>query len=403
MTEHNVSADMSDLEKLLNFCVNNEDLNKLEAILGEFNPLRVLGVENFEIRHSNVLGWLIDPKAHHGLGDSIFKSILLQVLKENERGDLPKVSDVIDVVYSDLKILREWKNIDLLAVSEANKLVLVIENKIYAGEEETQLTRYADIVKEKYPKHTRVHIFLTLDGAEPRGSDLFVPFKHEQIYSIVKSVTNIRRDYINAKVYDFIQQYLNILEVKIMKNEKLNALCSKLYREHKDAIKMINELGKPKLESQHINIFHMNTKTMSFRGGEYVTYYGFIPTAWNNIVPETNLSKTDRYLIYFYFDFSRYDDNKITLYLYVGDFPDPAERKRFMEQISEAAEQNKNLRIKRNANRIFTKPIYENDEKYDLDDYTSVIDRLIKAYNSDEVQDVLKTIDSVVQKFWGGN
>ena len=73
-------------KSLLNFAVNNPDLSKLESMLREFNPFRILGISDFEIRHSNVLAWLIEPHAHHGLGDELFKNLLLEVLKSDDDG-----------------------------------------------------------------------------------------------------------------------------------------------------------------------------------------------------------------------------------------------------------------------------------------------------------------------------
>lgn len=399
----------TDLAKLLDFSINNQDLDRLEAMLGEFNPLKVLGVGDYEIRHSNVLGWLLDPKAHHGLGDSIFKNILLQILKDNRRDDLPRIGEVFDTSYSDLEIMREYKNIDLLAVSQTAKTVLVIENKIHAGEEETQLTRYADIVKGKYPDYTRVHIFLTLDGADPKGSDLFVPFKHESIYSIVKSVTDIRRDYINAKVYDFIQQYLRTLEEKIMPRADVIEVCTKLYKEHKDSINMILQYGKPRFEPKHIREFHNRTKTESIfmDVGSFRNSYNFIPCTWAGIVPTTSTDR-EKYYISFQFGFNDYENHKINMWLYIGSFLDSEERERFVEAVDTAAKANTDckLTVKKSSKAtttIFSKTISlksESHRDYSLDDYDTVTERLIEEYNSAEVQRIVEVVGGVVQKFW---
>ena len=53
-----MQSDKQIAKSLLNFAVNNSDLSKLESMLQEFNPFRILGISDFEIRHSNVLAWL---------------------------------------------------------------------------------------------------------------------------------------------------------------------------------------------------------------------------------------------------------------------------------------------------------------------------------------------------------
>ena len=50
-----------------NFLVNNQELDELSAKLAEFNIFHVLKSEKSEIKHSNVLAWLFDPKESHGL------------------------------------------------------------------------------------------------------------------------------------------------------------------------------------------------------------------------------------------------------------------------------------------------------------------------------------------------
>jgi hypothetical protein len=388
---------------LLKFSINNPALDMLESMINSFNSLKVLGVADYEIRHSHVLAWLIDPTAHHGLGDTVFKKILLEVM----RGD-KNIGDIIISDYADLDVRREWRNIDVIAVSRRNKLVFVIENKLHAVEADKQLTKYVEIVKNRYPDYTQVFAFLTLGGADPKGSDLYTPFTHKQIYDIVKSVIDIRRDYMNTKVVDFIEQYLNIVEEKIMPSDKFINLCAKLYGEHKDAIKYITDYGKPRLPIESMQDFHRRTETESVHMDKGVVNqcYSFIPIIWSGIVPETNKYTQDRYLVHFYLNFTEYEKYKITLSLVVGYFPDPAEREAFIKLLDEAVtESNSKLRFRKTSKtntKLFTKVISlkrGSDEYYDLEDYEAVTAQLIEIYNSPEVQDVFQFIDGVIQKF----
>ena len=401
--------DMKELRALLDFSINNNDLDKLESLISAFNPFKILGIQDNEIRHSNVLSWLIDPNGHHGLGDTLFKNLLLEVLKDNRGGNLPQIKDVIVANFSDLRVFREWRNIDLIAVSQSNKTVLVIENKIEASEEKTQLARYAAIVKDKYPDFNQVFLFLTLDGAEPKGSALYIPFTHEQVHWIVKSTVEIRQDYMHSKVYDFIQYYLSSLEEKIMKSSELIDICTKLYREYGSAINTIIQYGKPKFQISSIHEFHTKTKTTSVHADKnsVSVYYPFIPNTWKDKVPETNKNTSDRYLVYFYLNFSDYESHKIIFSIIVGEFPDPDERIRFLENLSKAAEANSDgkLKIKTTSTKstsLFSKTITLKDEangEYGLDDYQLVCGMLIKTYQEFVESNVFKVIDEVVKSF----
>jgi hypothetical protein len=59
-----------DLKALESFLIANRDLERLEALLDRFNILEALGVVRQELRHSDFLAFLMDPKGNHGLGDA---------------------------------------------------------------------------------------------------------------------------------------------------------------------------------------------------------------------------------------------------------------------------------------------------------------------------------------------
>jgi hypothetical protein len=397
------------LRSLLNFCVNNRDLDKLNSLVSAFNPFKILGIQDFEIRHSNVLGWLLDPKGHHGLGDAIFKSILLEVLKDNQGRGLPPITDVIGAGFSDLKVLREWRNIDIFAISPANNLLLVIENKVDATESEKQLSKYVSIVEAKYPHYKKVFVFLSLDGTPPQGSDHYAILTHGQVHGIVGAAVQLHSEYMNAKVYDFICQYLKVLEEKTVQSTELIDICVKLYKEHKDAIKLILEHGRPKLPPSYIKSFHDQTRTESVHMGKdsVNVYYSFVPCAWSGVVPLTSKYTSDRYLVFFQFNFSEYENHKITLSLNIGNFPDQEERWRFVGLVDEAvkAREGCKLTIRKSSKTntvVFSKaiPLEDSDNgKLDLDDYEAVTAKLVEAYNSSEVQQALDVVGGVVLGF----
>ena len=66
---------VDDLEFLTKFVVNNPDLERLEARLAEFNIFEVLGAVRQELRHSDFLGYLLDPAGNHNLGDAFLKKL----------------------------------------------------------------------------------------------------------------------------------------------------------------------------------------------------------------------------------------------------------------------------------------------------------------------------------------
>ena len=69
-----------DKQQLINFAVNNDKLELLKARINRFNPFKILKVQDYEIRHSNVLAWILDPSDNHNFDDRILKRFLLKVL-----------------------------------------------------------------------------------------------------------------------------------------------------------------------------------------------------------------------------------------------------------------------------------------------------------------------------------
>ncbi|HFM7038990.1 TPA: PD-(D/E)XK nuclease family protein, partial [Enterococcus faecium] len=69
--------------------------------------------------------------------------------------------------YEDLIVYRENKNIDILLVSEKNKIVVCIENKILSSESGGQLNKYQIYIERNYSNYKKIFVFLTPDGNEP--------------------------------------------------------------------------------------------------------------------------------------------------------------------------------------------------------------------------------------------
>ena len=152
------------LKFLDNFLVNNVELEELSARLSTFNIFNVLRIENKEIRHSNALAWLIDPQESHGLGQIFLRRFLSTILLDNENVDISLTPAQVELMtLLDIEVRREWKNIDLLITSHANKWVILIENKIKSYATKKQLEKYIEIVKSEFPEYTRIPVLLTLE------------------------------------------------------------------------------------------------------------------------------------------------------------------------------------------------------------------------------------------------
>jgi hypothetical protein len=69
----------ADLEALEALVVDNSDLERLETMLDQFNMFEAMGAVRREVRHSDFLAFLLDPRQSHGLGDAFVKRLLQRV------------------------------------------------------------------------------------------------------------------------------------------------------------------------------------------------------------------------------------------------------------------------------------------------------------------------------------
>ncbi|WP_269520446.1 PDDEXK-like family protein [Alteromonas sp. BMJM2] len=228
------------------FFVNNEDVQKIESYLRTFNPLRVMKVERMEIRHSAILGWLLNPHENHSIGDWFLKAFLSEALKEKST----TVSS-LDVYSSDLScasVYIEHDNIDILIDVPSEKWVFIIENKVGAKQSTDQLRKYRLKMESRYKSmgYTICGIFLTLNDEVP-DDPTYASFRYISCLKLLSLLLQQFKDSLSIKIGDFIGYYLDIIERECgvsAEKEKMIKLAKQLYREHKDVIDFVYEHGK---------------------------------------------------------------------------------------------------------------------------------------------------------------
>ena len=103
------------------------------------------------------------------------------------------------------------KRIDILAVSESQKVAILIENKYKSSESDGQLQNYINFVSEKYEGYTIIPIFLSLDGSAPSHTS-YLTLDYGDILNILKAQLEIYSEYTSSTIKDFISYYIDILE-----------------------------------------------------------------------------------------------------------------------------------------------------------------------------------------------
>ena len=155
---------MEQLKKLLqevNVILQKEKVRKEESRKrGErFNVFEMLGVAHYEVTHSKIIAGFLNPQGSHGQGD-LFLRLFLQTIENN---------DEIYLDTSNAKVYTEYDTgtgrIDIL-IEDNTGHGIVIENKVYAGDQPEQLIRYNSFAENKYKKENYTIYYLTLYGYE---------------------------------------------------------------------------------------------------------------------------------------------------------------------------------------------------------------------------------------------
>lgn len=229
-------------DKIFNFISKNDDLEKLKSKLNMFNPFKILNIKDKEHRHSDMLAWLFNPNENHNFDDKILKRYLIKTILKPENAEVtnhPLNSYALQkMLLIDCKVYREKDYIDLLIISEYNQLAVIIENKIGTNEHSEQLTRYLNIVRNKYNSYTIIPIYLTIDGNDPSNNNYYAS-TYSDVVEVLEFTLVQNYDLTSKQVINFIKYYNGVLKEKLFMDETIKELCKKLYEENQEIIDLI--------------------------------------------------------------------------------------------------------------------------------------------------------------------
>lgn len=218
----------------------------IAEITGEnFNVFNVLKLTTNEVRtHSAFLAELLNPRGLHGQG-AVFLQLFVNQLKERvkQNNDLLKnqseskegIEKLNSTNFSfentDTKaekhigvITEDGERggyIDILVTDDKNHAI-IIENKIYAGDQENQLLRYFNygldnyLSKEEEPQFDL--LYLTLDGKEPSEYSTGKPDKLKYITISYKDDIKVWLEQCKEKAVnkpllrETLAQYINLIK-----------------------------------------------------------------------------------------------------------------------------------------------------------------------------------------------
>lgn len=211
---------MKDIEQLLDqvqLIINSyERVNEVNR--ENFNIFSILKLETDEVRtHSRFIAEMLNPVGVHGFKDEFLKIFIKTI---GLKIDLNTKGCKVQAEYYTGKINRtktEGGSIDILVqegLSAEN--VIMIENKIYAGEQQNQLLRYSEV----FPKGKLLYLTLNGDDSLQKTAEgKYIPISYQS--DIINWLEKCKEKSVDhPTLRETIKQYIQL--IKKLTNQNIN-------------------------------------------------------------------------------------------------------------------------------------------------------------------------------------
>lgn len=236
---------------------------ELSEFTHQFEPFRAMGIHSKELVHSRILATFLNRAGLHNLGADFLNRFLMALLQPQTRlfsGEALDSGAFLAVVKPNVhsQVYRELNCIDLVIVFPAHQLVIGIENKLDAGEQENQVARYQATLCERFPGFKQAMVFLSPNGRVPKTANTQdgVPvycMDYGQIADICRACMRAPGLSKNAAV--FIDQFVNHIELHMTGSTRTQALCWELFSKNEAAYKEIVRQHNSCIERKVVDAF----------------------------------------------------------------------------------------------------------------------------------------------------
>ena len=202
-----------------------------------FNLFDVLRNAEYEIRHSNVLAWLLRPGETHGLGDKFLRQFV-QCLDPSQIGLKP------DFGTKTVRVERELDDVDITIFLDNERFLIAVENKtveIYSGAIE-QMRGYEKELFKKHKGSYKIHSVLLTASSEEDAAAQGVPhISWRTIHEIIEGfyVNDDFRE--RDEVRPFVRQYLEVVKRFVDQSESSGDFLKTLLDTRGPTLKRLSE------------------------------------------------------------------------------------------------------------------------------------------------------------------
>jgi hypothetical protein len=269
-----------ELEALVVEC---PELHALENGLRRFNIFSVLRATTNELRHSNILAWLLQPDESHGLGDRFLRRWLMNVVRGPTRERAPTLAEIDSAEIRSVEVLREWRRIDVLVrirLHDGRLWIIAIENKVDATQGEDQLATYRRRVDDAFPNASRLLVFLTMFEEEPADAS-WITADYSTLAAVLRAVLDENSERVGSQPRVLIEHYLHTVREHAMGDDKLIALAKTIYRTHQAALDFIYEQREDPLQQLSTALQERASRAAVVSRVSDKRFVRFLPTVWD--------------------------------------------------------------------------------------------------------------------------
>ena len=275
-----------------------------------FNPFDVLRYADYEIRHSNVLAWLLQPDGTHGIGDGFLRDFTTALNEEASNQGVPPVPIPSSFDAEDVRVERELHYVDITLFLTGKKtsksVVIAIENKMGEAvpEHVEQVLGYDKKLHEEYKtKYDVIQSVLLTTSPTPDASEHgIIHVGWARICDIVKSIREREQFEFDEgeRVRAFLGHYLEIVErfvgqpetdrdyfTTLLEDHRL--VLNKLLKEREDGVGGVDKDGPDELGTYRktldrlINDFRQKPRRLRSAIQTFLKGRGF--RTWTNTPP----------------------------------------------------------------------------------------------------------------------
>ena len=216
----------------------------------EPNFFEIAGITRMETKHSRTIAYFLDANKNHGLGDMFVKKLLHNVISANKHINM-SIEDLDVLDFSSFVIfLESVHNIDILMLSQKEKLAIIIENKVYAterikGNDDGQLNKYRTLINHDYQDYKQLCIFLSPDGKAASDLDNWHIANYSMIVEAIEEILNDQNNN-NLISYDIrliLRHYENMICRHLIPSKRIIKYSNKLIKKYPLALNLIYKFG----------------------------------------------------------------------------------------------------------------------------------------------------------------